>query len=184
MSGIVLPALVIMGILPIALQICYEGGQFSFQGHILFVPIRVGRDESGSQFGKNAVSWLRKLLSRPSGKIFLKNAYTTLKRLTPQLWIPYLKLHILTAGNDPANIAVIYGAVGTVLERLQRISSPRVRKTDLRADVDFQRSRSEITACVRVSLHLYQALWSGLCFAWGFWRDYRRQRKRSMSTDE
>ena len=185
MCGIILSTLVIVGILPLGLQICYEHGELSFQGRLFFIPVRVGvEEERRSRWKRAAFSWLRGRITQPDGKIFLKNAYTTLKRLISRIRIPYLKLHIIAAGQDPANVAVGYGAAGSVLSRLRTLSSRRIGKTDLRAAVDFQRSTPEVVACVQVSLYLYQVVWAGGGFVWGVWRDHRRQRKRSMSAHD
>ena len=178
MCGIVLPMLVVVGILPLGLQVCYEDGRLSFLGRLFFIPVRIRSERArNSRWRRAAFSWLKGRISGPDGKIFLKNAYTTLKRLMPRIRIPYLKLHILAAGQDPSNTALAYGAAGTFLSRLRSLSSRQVGKTDLRAEVDFQRSAPEVTACVQVSLYLYQIVWFGTGFAWGVWRDHRRQRK-------
>ena len=155
----------------------YEGGVFSFTGRVLFLPVRIRKKEHASGAERKSVSFLRKLSSRPYGKIFLKNAYTTLKRLMPCVRIPRLKLHFMAAGEDPANTALAYGAVGAALELLRTKTSGYIRKPDLRAEIDFQRSEPQVAGCVLISLYFYQALWFGLCFGWGFWRDYRRQRR-------
>lgn len=180
MCGIVLPSLIILGMLPVAVQIGYADGAFSFKGYVFFLPFDFGRKKKASRVERGVAARLQNLLSRPKGKIILKNAYTTLKRLMPRVWIPYLQLHILAAGRDPAHAALAYGAAGTLMQGLQTRFSSRVREMDLRVEVDFLRDRPEITARVHASLRLYQALWSAAGFARGFWRDYRHQ-KRSMS---
>lgn len=184
MSGILFPTLIIIGILPVFLQVSYERGKFSFHSRLLFVPLYRRGEEYRSSRGKNGASRLRECVSGENGKIYLKTAYTTLKRLVPHIKIPYLKLHILAAGDDPANVAMAYGAVGTALEKLRTLVSNRVRVMDLRADLDFQRDRPEIEASVRFGLPLYQAMWFGLSFFWDVWREHRLLHKRSMSTHD
>ena len=169
--------MVLLGIMPVELQVAYEGGVLSFTGRVLFLPVRIRKKEYASGVERKSVSFLRKLSSRPYGKIFLKNAYTTLKRLLPRVQIPYLKLHILTAGKDPANTALAYVAVGTALEQLQIMTAERVRKSDLQAEIDFQRTAPEVSGCVLMRLFLGQVLWYGICLGWGFWRDYQRHRR-------
>lgn len=177
MCGIVLPCMIILGILPVGLLVAYEGGAFSLTGRVFFLPVRFRgkRDTSGPE--RDILSRLRKLYSHPSGKIFLKNAYTTLKRLIPRVWIPHLKLRFVAAGEDPANTALLYGAAGTAFEQLRTITADRVRRADIRVEVDFRRLRPEIAGCVLLCLHLYELVWYGLCFALGVRRDYRRQRR-------
>lgn len=169
--------MVLMGIMPVGLRVAYEDGVFSFTGRVFFLSVDFDKKRRTAGVKRDIISRLRRLYSHPRGKIFLKNAYTTLKRLLPRVQIPYLKLHILTAGKDPANTALAYGAVGMALEQLQIMTAERVRKSDLQAEIDFQRTAPEVSGCVLMRLFLGQVLWYGICLGWGFWRDYRRHRR-------
>ena len=169
--------MVLMGIMPVGLRVAYEDGVFSFTGRVFFLSVDFDKKRRTAGVKRDIISRLRRLYSHPRGKIFLKNAYTTLKRLLPRVQIPYLKLHILTAGKDPASTALAYGAVGMALEQLQAMTAERIRKSDLQAEIDFQHTEPEISGCVLIHLFLGQVLWHGICLGWGFWRDYRRQRR-------
>lgn len=183
MCGIVLPSLVILGMLPVAIQIGYADGAFTIKGFILGLGFHLRRWENISRLEKGVESRFLELISRPTGKIFLKNAYTTLKRLMPRMWIPCLSLKVLAAGRNPDIVSLAYGVAGTLMQGLQAWLSDRVSDADLRVDVDYLRDKTEIRASIRAGLYLYQVLWSAIGFGRGCWRDYRKQ-KRSMSIHE
>lgn len=172
-----MPALVIIGLCPLGFSIRYDGGMFRFAGRIAFVSVPFGREEKSSRFGKQVFSFFKKVLSHPDGEIFLKNAYTTLRRIAPRIWIPYLKLHVLAAGSDPAKTAVAYGTVGMLLVWLQSALPGQIGKTDLRAEADFGRESPEVSACVRIRILLYQVLYAAVRLWWGIRRERQKLRR-------
>lgn len=90
-----------------------------------------------------------------------------LKRTGRRVRVEPLKLHLLVAGPDPADTALLYGrleaALAAGLPVLHRLV--RIREQDIRLFLDFQEERMDCIADVGVSLRVGDALAVVLCAA-------------------
>ena len=116
-----------------------------------------------------------------------------LKRVGKSLRFSPLKLHLLVAGSDPAQTAILFGkleaALNAGLPVLHRIT--RIRDQDIRLFLDFQEERMDCIADVGVSTRLWDllvmALFAGAgVFKWflGFRRLADKPAPADQSTED
>ncbi len=121
-----------------------------------------GHDRGGSVPGFRA---LMPIISQVLGK---------LKR---RLGIDELTLWYVSAGDDPAMSALLFGAAsaaaGALLQPLKELL--RIRKTDVRTSVSFTETKPRVLVRLRFSLALWALLWIAL----GALRQYRKLRAAS-----
>lgn len=95
-----------------------------------------------------------------------------LRRTGRRLRFRPLKLHLLVAGSDPADTAVLYGkleaALGAGLPVLHRLV--RIQDQDIRLFLDFQQEEMDCIADVGVSIRLWDLAVIGLCAGAGLLR--------------
>lgn len=172
-------------VLPLAVRLTYDRGA-------LTVGVRLGpvertlwprpekqekqsakpkKSKKTAQSGKTAVGGEKK---RPTRQQLLYTLDTlppilgrALKRTGRRVRVEPLKLHLLVAGPDPADTALLYGrleaALAAGLPVLHRLV--RIREQDIRLFLDFQEERMDCIADVGVSLRVGDALAVVLCAA-------------------
>lgn len=129
------------------------------------------KSKKTAQSGKTAVGGEKK---RPTRQQLLYTLDTlppilgrALKRTGRRVRVEPLKLHLLAAGPDPADTALLYGrleaALAAGLPVLHRLV--RIREQDIRLFLDFQEERMDCIADVGVSLRVGDALAVVLCAA-------------------
>ncbi len=88
-----------------------------------------------------------------------------LRRTGRRLRFRTLKLHLLVAGADPADTAVLYGkleaALAAGLPAIHRLV--RIQDQDIRLFLDFQREEMDCIADVGVSIRIWDLAVIGLC---------------------
>ena len=91
----------------------------------------------------------------------LKAITNAFKRLKRRLLIKRLVLHYKSAGDDPARVALQYGAAnavfGIIIPKLER--NFRIKRRDLWAEADFGASEPSIYAMISVSLAVWEAIY-------------------------
>lgn len=99
-----------------------------------------------------------------------------LRRVGRRIWVEPLKLHILVAGADPADTALLYGrleaALAGALPPLHRVV--RIEEQDIQLFLDFTEGKMDFIADVGISLRPWDALSVGIraggsLLKW-FWR--------------
>lgn len=102
-----------------------------------------------------------------------------LKRTGRRLRLTPLKVHLLVAGPDPADTALLYGrleaALGAALPALHRLV--RIKDQDVRLFLDFQREQMDLIADVGLSLRPWDLLSVGLRAGGSLLKWYLRFRK-------
>lgn len=87
-----------------------------------------------------------------------------LRRTGRRIRIKPLKIHLLVAGSDPADTAVLYGKLEAALEAglpvLHRLV--RIQDQDIRLYLDFQQEKMDCIADVGLSIRLWDLLVIGL----------------------
>ena len=91
----------------------------------------------------------------------LRAVKKTLDRLRRRLLIKKLIIYYTSAGEDPANTAIMFGAAnavfGAIIPVLER--SFRIRRRDLRAMVDFNAKEQGIYANVSISIAVWEVIY-------------------------
>ncbi len=102
-----------------------------------------------------------------------------LKRTGRRLRLTPLKVHLLVAGPDPADTALLYGrleaALGAALPALHRLV--RIKDQDVRLFLDFQREQMDLIADVGLSLRPWDLVSVGLRAGGSLLKWYLRFRK-------
>ena len=102
-----------------------------------------------------------------------------LKRTGRRLCLAPLKVHLLVAGPDPADTALLYGrleaALGAALPALYRLV--RIKDQDVRLFLDFQREQMDLIADVGLSLRPWDLVSVGLRAGGSLLKWYLRFRK-------
>ncbi len=100
----------------------------------------------------------------------------TLGKLKRRLGVDELTLWYVSAGDDPAAAALLFGAASAAAEALLRPLKERlrIRKLDVRTSVSFSESSPRVLVRLRLSLALGALLWIAL----GAWRQYRAVRRK------
>ena len=91
-----------------------------------------------------------------------------LSRLRRKLLIKELTIYFLAAGEDPAQAAMMFGGVsagyGAVTALLE--NNFRIKKRDLRANVDFDADEPYIYVKAKLSLAVWEAVYVGFGLVW------------------
>lgn len=182
-SGIVIPSLVLLGLIPMGVSVSWEGraislkimaGPIPFQA-LLKKPAEAKGRHKTSSAGKDNREPVR--LPPPMLRALALRGLDVLGGLVRRARVDTLCIHYTAAGPDPYRAAMTYMAVGTAMEGLLAVADGRACHPDLRAAVDFDGGESELFGTVVVTLRLYQAAVITGRFALGFWRDWRAYRK-------
>lgn len=173
---IVLGALALLSLVPLGADIVYDGADgFSPSLRVWLVPIRPGGKKTDGKKSEKAGAPAKKKRRPPSLgviKLLLVHGYGALCRLVKRARVDILCLRFTAAGPDPAAAAMEYAAAGSALDGLRLMGEGRVRRLELRADVDFDGARPILTLHVRAGLRLGALIGIGLRFGAGFLWDY------------
>ncbi|WP_297720381.1 DUF2953 domain-containing protein [Intestinimonas sp.] len=188
----ILAALLLVSLIRVGADADYDGAQLTVRlrvgpVHLRVYPMKKKREkppadpetapkkpspgpEKGALF-----SLLRALLP-----VALRAAGSLRRRIS----VDRLEARILLAGSDPAAVATAFGSVnamlGMVLPLLEQ--NFRIRQRDIRTAVDFQRTHSELSAGVALSLTVGQGVSFALRFgfqALGVLLRWRRQQNET-----
>ncbi|MCD7844260.1 MAG: hypothetical protein LUG57_00045 [Oscillospiraceae bacterium] len=187
-SGIIIPSLVLLGLLPVRVSVSWEGGAFSLKIMAGPVPFRVlpKKPERGRHKTPSAGKANREpvCLPPPVLKALALRGLDALGRLIRRGRVDTLRLHYTAAGPDPYRAAMTYLAVGTAMEGLLAAADGRVSHPDLRAAVDFDGGEPELFGTVTATVRLYRAAAVAGRFALGFWGDWRAYRKNRKGAED
>jgi len=92
----------------------------------------------------------------------LKAVFNMLGRFKRRLLIKQLTLYYISAGEDPANTALQFGAANAVFEGImpQIKKNFRVRRLDMRAGFDFTSGQQKIYAKAILSIAVWEAVYA------------------------
>lgn len=186
--GIVLAALCLLGFLPVGADVRYDDAGLRLGIRLGPFSLTLGKrkpaEETEKRPEKEKTEKEKTGKKKPGGRrlgltpglvlCLLRRAVRLLARLIAALRVEVLRAHFTAAFDDPAATALVYGAVGTAMEGLSRLSRGRVRLTDLRADADFD-AAPVIDLRVLARLSLGRLLTSVLAFAGGALKDFLRE---------
>lgn len=189
-SGIVIPSLVLLGLIPMGIDVSWEDGSFSLKIKAGPVPFRVLPPKPTRQKRRDKSPLSGKAneepvhASLPTIKALVLRGFDALCFIVRRVRVDTLRIHYVAAGPDPYRAAMTYMAVGTAMECLLAAADGRVSHPDLRAAVDFDGGEQVFFGTVVVTLRLYQAAAIGGRFALGFWRDWRACRKNRKGAED
>ncbi len=96
----------------------------------------------------------------------IRLALDLLQALRRKLRVNELMLHLSLAGDDPCDLALLYGrtwaAVGNLMPQLERFLV--IRKRDIQVQCDFTGSKSTVQAAIHITMTLGRMLWLALYF--------------------
>ncbi len=110
----------------------------------------------------------------------IRLALDFLKDLRRKLRVNELMLHLSLAGEDPCDLALLYGrtwaAVGNLMPQLERFLV--IRKRDIRVNCDFTGTQSTVQVAVRITITLGRMLWLTLCYGLRAMKTYIQIRQK------
>lgn len=188
--GVILLVFVLIGRIPVGVDASYDGTVFRLAARVWLFSIRLGGKEKKppkkekrakkkkeKEPAEEKSKPKRKLPPLPLLKSLAENGFHMLLRLLSRIRTELLKIHFTAAFPDPAVTALIYGAAGTAMEGLVRAGGKNLRRTDLRAEADFDGGAAVIDARLLATIRIHQILSAGAVFGFGFLRDYLRYKK-------
>jgi len=113
----------------------------------------------------------------------LPSVKTVLSRLRRRLLIKKLTIHYTAAGDDPYNTAMLFGAANVVFETVVPMleKSFRIRRRDLRADVNFELDAPVIYAKAVISLAVWEAIYIVLPIAKGLAKSKTKTARKNVN---
>ncbi len=177
--GVILALLAAVLLTPAAVRLSYEQGELAVRVswgpvHRTLLPApegakpkRTKKDLKTEKKNKTAANTAEKGRRKLTREQLLYSLETlppilgrALRRTGRRIRIRPLKLHLLVAGADPADTAVLYGRVqaaqAALLPALHRLV--RIREQDIQLFLDFQMEELDCIADVGVSIRLGDAL--------------------------
>ena len=90
-----------------------------------------------------------------------------------------LKLHFLSAFDDPYKTAIVYGYAEALLHGL---GLPQLKQSDIQLGMDFEGDTCQVDGYLSVTIRIYYIIKLCLCLLWGIIPILWRRRKRMKST--
>ena len=191
--GCIAASLFLIGLIPVGADAAFDGNGFRLGVRVGVFSIRLGgekksREKASDKKKEKPKDKKKKKLPSPSLILsLLKNGYALLCRLIAGLRVDVLRLHFTSGFEDPSLTAMAYAAAGTAMDGLMRVGRGRVRLTDLKADVDFDRTAPLIDFHILVHITIGRVAGAALRFGAGLLRDLmcekRKERKDGKSSD-
>ena len=189
--GILVLVFVLIGLLRVGAEASYsEAAGFTLAVRAGFLSLRLGGKKEKNPKKKKAKKPKkpkkekepeekprRKLPPLPLILSLAEHGFELLLRLVSRLRVELLRLHVTAALPDPADAAMLYGAVGTAMDGLLRAGRGNLVASDLRADVDFDRSEPLVDLRLRVTIRIGQIVGAALRFGFGFLKDLLRYKR-------
>ena len=176
---IILAALVgaaeLLLLLPVGLEARYAAGVFSLTARAGPVPIRLLPRRAAKKETEPAKSAPRRV-PKPSPAIAARCGLAALGCLRGRVWLSRLRVHYTAGGTDPYRAAMAYARAGLALESVAALCAGRVKRTDLRAAVDFD-GPAALEADALAWSRAGFLLWAAGCFCFAILREYYRQNK-------
>jgi len=200
--AIVIAVLIIIALLRFGVIMAYSEVGFEVWVKIGFIKVKVvGEDvkerKKLKELRKKARQKIRKQIKKK--KTDMKNmvpgslnefltifraVQNTLKRVKRRLLINHLTLHYTSAGENPANTALQFGAANAVFEALmpEIKRNFRVRHLDLGAGFDFTSEEQKIYAKAALSLAVWEAFYIAFALFPIIISIFKNAPKRKVST--
>ncbi len=182
--GVIFLIIALICLIPVGADIRFRDGVFSFAARVWLFSIRLGgegkkkpdrgKKKKQKEQDEEADKPKKKLPPMALVRILLQNGYPMLCRIISRGRIDVLRIHFTAAGADPADAAMLYAAAGTAMDGLLHISSGRIRRPDLRADVDFESDKMLIDLNIRLTERIGGLLGAAIRFGVSFLIDFIR----------
>ncbi len=168
----------VLALAPVRLEAGYAHGVFTLTGRAGPVPVKLFPREAatGRELEKDAERDERSLLRRvplPVLRLLARSACGPMGWLLGRVRINSLRLRYLAAGPDPCAAVMSYARAGLAMEGIAHM----VPNADLRAEIDFDGTRSRLEGRLALSARLGQAVYAVGCFGIGFLRGYYRYKR-------
>ena len=160
-----------LGWMPLGVDAAYDEAKFTVRIHVGFLRFQVyparkaEKTEKPAKQKESAAAEEEKPPSRPPNR---RQILYTVQTLLPALWralaalgrriqISVLRLHVVFGGEDPADVALLYGraqaAAGAFLPMLERLV--RVQRTDVRLSTDYTAEQTAISGEIGLRIRLW-----------------------------
>lgn len=136
--------------------------------------------QAGPSPDKNA----RPRPSLPQLRDLAELALRLLKRFFKRLRIELLRVHFLSAFDDPYDTAMAYGYAGEAMEAMTTLADGRIRHLDLRTELDFDSVQSALTAQIRLTVRLGALFTIAISAFFSFLSLKRRWKKQPEKENE
>lgn len=163
--------LVGLALLPIMVRLRYDSGGPAVSVLIGFVPVRLYPAPPKKEKKKTLASSRNKFEKKKPAKAnggsvtdflpLLEDVLAFLKDLRKKFRVSLLRLYLVLAGDDPADLAINYGrawaAVGNLMPRLEQFL--RIGKRDVNVSCDFAGDTTRVEAQCHIVIPLGRLLW-------------------------
>lgn len=184
----------LIAFVPVGAEARYDGLTFSFSARVWVVKIVLGGAKKGKtpkkenkkkDAGSGSAQKKKKKKLPPFAvlKMLAGNGFSMLGRIVSRFYVDELKIHFISAFDDPADAAMAYAAAGMAMEALTEMGGKRLRHTDLRAGVDFDAREPVIDLYIRLSIRVGALLRAALRFGAGFLKDFLAYRSNERKSE-
>jgi len=164
--AIIFTVLIILAFLRFGIIAEYSDEGFKLWAKAGFLKFELLKDDKKEKVKKPKKEKAKKSTSVKPGSlndfmVILKSVKNALSRLKHRLLIRDLTLYYLSAGDDPANVALSFGAAnavfGAILPVLER--NFRIKRRDLQASADFEAKKQRIYAKIAISIAVWEVFY-------------------------
>ena len=181
-------SLTLIGLIPLGIDASWTGGELALAARIWLFSLKLGKNpkrekprkprrKADKRTDAENSSQKKKRLSMPLIRILSENGLRVLSRIVSCGRTELLRIHFTSAFKDPALTATAYGLAGTAMEGLLAAGGGRIRRADLRADVDFDGTTPRVVARIRMTVRVGRLFGAGMSFGFRFLRDYLQLKK-------
>jgi len=166
--AITLSIIILLALLRFGIILEYSDEGFHYWGKVGFLKFRIDKDKSKKRKKKVKEKVKPKNINKQilPGSLsefmdMLRAVKNLLDRLRRKLLIKKLTLHYVSAGEDPANIALQFGAAHAVFNTIIPLLEGyfRIRRKDLNASADFNAKEQSIYAKINISIALWELIY-------------------------
>ena len=166
-------------LIPVGIDAAYNSGGFALGLRIWRITLKLGgkKKDRPEKKRKNEKKdgeerKKRKLPDLSILKSLAKRGYRMLCRIVSRLRVDILKIHFVSAFEDPSVTAMAYAAAGTAMDGLLQLGGKRIRHPDLLAETDFQSDQFRLDMRIVFTWRIGGLLGAALGFGFGFLRDF------------
>ena len=192
--------LLMLALMPVGAAVAYDGAfrvrvQVGFLRFTVYPAPEKGKKEKKGKKKQSEAKMEKKPFSSPNRRQIRYSVDT----LVPALWralvrfgrrirVPLLRLHVVFGGEDPADVAVLYGKSQAVAAALLPLLEGVVRfgETDVQLATDYRAERTVLTGEINIQIRLWAlaALGCSLLKSVVTWlRGYRALKAESEQTE-
>lgn len=176
--------LVLLALVKCRAEAAYNEDGFRWRVSLGFITLapREGKPKRGKKprRAKSAESKTRKAPDIDQLRAWAALALRLLKRFFKRLRIELLRVHFISAYDDPYDTAMAYGYAGSAMETVTELANGRIGRLDLHTEPDFDAAQPRVDAHVIVFVRVGDLI----ILAISAWRGYRAVKRRAKKEKE